>query len=112
MHYSECDVPVLGIPGTVNLSYFWWYRKKLLTEKSLGTGIGRFGTGTYFRRQNLGFFKIYNGYRYRLGTGTGIPGSFYFFRWYRNRYRKKSWNRKICSIDRKSVLSIENLFYR
>ena len=72
-----------------------WYRKK-----SLGTGIGKiryrgkvsgpvsekFDTGTDFRRQNLGILKIFNGYRYRVGTGTG---NFSFFWWYRNRYRKK-----------------------
>ena len=43
----------------------------------------KFGTGTDFVCQNLGIEKIYNGYRYRIGTGTGN-----FFLWYRNRYRK------------------------
>ena len=41
----ECDVPVSGIPGTGNFYFFWWYRnryrKKLVPEKSLGTGIGK-----------------------------------------------------------------------
>ena len=27
--------------GTGNFSYFWWYRKNLVLEKSLGTGIGK-----------------------------------------------------------------------
>ena len=58
--------------------------KNLVPGKSLGTGIGKtwyrkkvsepvlekFDTGTDFRRQNLGILKIYNGYRYRIGTGT------------------------------------------
>ena len=55
---TECDVPVPGIPGTGNFSFFggigtgigkYWYRKKVSepvsekfgTEKSLGTGIGK-----------------------------------------------------------------------
>ena len=60
------------------------YRKNLVPGKSLGTGIGtiwyrkkvsepvseKFDTGTEFRCQNLGILKIYNGYRYRIGTGT------------------------------------------
>ena len=74
------------------------YRKKLVREKSLGTGIEKvwnrkkvpepvsekiwyrkkvsepvpekFGTGADFCRQNFGILKIYNGYRYRIGTGT------------------------------------------
>ena len=45
---SEFGVPVPGIPGIGNLSYFWWYRnryrKKLVPEKSLGTDIGKLGT--------------------------------------------------------------------
>ena len=85
-----------------------WYRKKVSepvsekfgTGKSIGTGIGKiwyrkkvsepvsekFDTGTDFRCQNLGILKIYNGYRYRIGTGTE---NFSFFWWYRNRYRNK-----------------------
>ena len=35
--------------------------------------------------QQLGILKIYNGYRYRIGTGTE---NFSFLWWYRNRYRK------------------------
>ena len=45
MHSPECDVPVPGIPGTGNVSFFWWYRnryrKNLVPEKNLGTGIGK-----------------------------------------------------------------------
>ena len=33
----ECDVPV---PGFL---IFWWYRNKLVPEKSLGTNIGKIG---------------------------------------------------------------------
>ena len=104
----ECDVPVLGIVhffGT-GIGTNWYrkksrnrYRNKFGTGKSLGTGIGKiwyrkkvsepvsekFYTGTDFRCQNLGILKIYNGYRYRIGTGTE---NFSFFWWYRNRYRK------------------------
>ena len=75
------------------------YRSNLVPIKSLGTGIGeiwyrkkvsepvseKFDTGTEFRCQNLGILKIYNGYRYRIGTGTE---NFSFLWWYRNRYRK------------------------
>ena len=57
-----------------------WYLKKVSEPVS-----GKFGTGTDFCLKNLGIFKIYNGYRYRLDTGTGI---FHFFLRYRNRYRK------------------------
>ena len=57
-----------------------WYRKKSRNRYRKKIGIG-----TYFCRQHLGIFKIYNGYRYRIGAGTG---KFLFFRWYRNRYRK------------------------
>merc|ERR1712105_411125 len=42
---TEFDVPVPGIPGIGNFSFFWWYRnryrKKLVPEKSIGTGIGK-----------------------------------------------------------------------
>ena len=42
---TECEVPVPGIPGTGNFHFFWWYRnryrKNLVPEKSLGTGIGK-----------------------------------------------------------------------
>ena len=31
---SEFDVPVPGIPGIGNFSFFWWYRKNLVPEKS------------------------------------------------------------------------------
>ena len=74
--------------GTENFSFFWWYRnryrKNLVPEKSLGTGIGqiwyrkkvsepvseKFDTGTDFHCQYLGILKIYDGYRYRIGTGN------------------------------------------
>ena len=59
--------------------------KKFGTEKNLGISLGKiwyrkkvsepvleiFCTGTNFRCQNLEILKIYNGYRYRIGTGTG-----------------------------------------
>ena len=66
-----------------NFSFFWWYRnryrKNLVPEKSLGTGIGKiwyrkkvsepvsekFGTGADFCCQNFGIQKISNGYRNR-----------------------------------------------
>ena len=62
-------------------------RKNLVPEKSIGTGITKIWyrkkvsepvsekkivTGTEFRCQNLRILKIHNGYRYRIGTGTGI----------------------------------------
>merc|ERR1712242_628106 len=71
---AECDVPVPGIPGTGNFSFFWWYRNryrdKLVPEKSLGTGIGKiwyrdkvsepvsekFGTGKKSRNRYRKFF--------------------------------------------------------
>ena len=71
---TECDVPVPGIPGTGNFSFFWWYRNryrnKLVPEKSLGTGIGKiwyrekvsepvsakFGTGKKSRNWYQNFF--------------------------------------------------------
>ena len=31
---------IMGINETGNFSFFWWYRKNLVPEKSLGTGIG------------------------------------------------------------------------
>ena len=54
-------------------------------KKNLEPVSEKFDTGTEFRRQSLGILKIYNGYRYRIGTGTE---NFSFFWWYRNRYRK------------------------
>ena len=99
----ECDVPVPGIPSTWNCSFFWWYRNKLVPEKSFGTGIGKFWyrkilvpgkslgtgigkiwyrkksrnryrnffyTGIDFFRQNVGILKLFDGYWYRIDTGT------------------------------------------
>ena len=101
---TECDVLVPGIPGTGIFLFFWWYRNryrnKFVPEKvsepvseKFGTGkkvsepvSEKFDTGTDFRCQNLGILKIYNGYRYRIGTGTE---NFSFFWWYRNRYRNR-----------------------
>ena len=102
---AEFDVPVPGIPGIGNFSFFWWYRnryrKKLVPEKSLGTGIGKiwyrkkvsepvskkFGKmenvciGTNFCRQNLEILKIYNGYRefviFSSSIGTGLEKIWY-----------------------------------
>ena len=50
----ECDVPVPEIPSSGNFSAFWWYRKNLVPEKSLGASIG----------------KIWNRNK-RLGTSIG-----------------------------------------
>ena len=61
------------------------YRQNLVPEKVSEPVSEKFDTGTEFRCQNLGILKIYNGYRYRIGTGTE---NFSFLWWYRNRYRK------------------------
>ena len=83
-HAPEFDVPVPGIPGIGNFSFFWWYRnryrKKLVPEKSLGTVIGKF----WYRKkvpepvsEKFGTGKKYR-YRYRKylvpekSIGTGI----------------------------------------
>ena len=62
----ECDVPVPGIPGIRIFIFFWWYRiryrYKLEPEKSLGTGVGKFGTG----KESL------NRYRNFFDTGTDL----------------------------------------
>ena len=114
----EFDVPVPGIPGIGNFSYFWWYRnryrKKLVPEKSLGTGIGKiwyrkkvsepvsekFSTGKDFRRQNFGILKIYNGYRYRIGINSYTTEFIYmlyqcsspkFFRCWRSQQFHRCW---------------------
>ena len=64
---AECDIPVPGIPGTGNFSFFWWYRnryrKKIVPEKSLGTGIGKI--------------------RYRKKVSEPVSDFFFFF-----------WNRR------------------
>merc|ERR1712130_455474 len=83
---TEFDVPVPGIPGIGNFSYFWWYRnryrKKLVPEESLGTGIGKiwywkkvsepvsekFGTGK----------KSRNRYQKKFGTGKKVSVSVSF----------------------------------
>ena len=46
------------------------YRKNLVPEKVSEPVSENFDTGTDFHCQNLGILKIYNGYRYRIGTGT------------------------------------------
>ena len=87
-YVSECDVPVPGIPGTGNFSFFWWYRyryrKILVPEKSLGTGIGKI----WYRK------KSRNRYRINLvpekSTGIGIENIWYQKK-YRYRYRLKFW---------------------
>ena len=80
----ECDIPVPGIfhffGGIGTGIGKIWYQKKVSEPVS-----EKFDPGTDFRCQNLGILKIYNGYRYRIGTGTE---NFSFFWWYRNRYRK------------------------
>ena len=71
----ECDVPVPGIPGIGNFS-FWYrirYRKKMVPEKSPGTGIGEI----WYRNKVLEpvsekFVTVKS-----LGTGIGKI-------WYRN----------------------------
>ena len=89
----------------------------LVLEKSIGTGIGKiwyrkkvsepvsekFGTRTDFCRQNFGILKIYNGYWYHIGTGTGNCS---FFRWYRNRYRK------YLVPEKRTGIGIVNIWYR
>ena len=101
--YRELPVPWF-------VYFFWWYRNKLVPEKVSESVSGgfcpgkkswnryrknlapekvlepvseKFDTRTESRCQNLGILKIYNGYHYRIGTGTGI-----FFWWYRNKYWK------------------------
>ena len=80
---AECDVPVPGIPGTGNFSFFWWYRnryrKKLVPEKSLGTGIGKI----WYRK------KVPEPVSEKFGTGkslgTGI-GKIWYWK------KSRSWN--------------------
>ena len=58
--------------------YRYRYRKYLVPEESPGNiwkivsepVSEKFDTGTDFSHQNLGILKIYNGYWYRIGTGT------------------------------------------
>ena len=64
---SEYDIPVSGIFHFFGGIGTNWYRKKVSEPVS-----AKFDTGTDFRRQNVGILKIYNGYRYRMGTGTEI----------------------------------------
>ena len=66
---AECDVPVPGIPGTGIFSFFCWYRyryrKILVPEKSLGTGIGKI----WYRKKSRNRYRINlvpeKRYRYR-----------------------------------------------
>ena len=64
--HPECDVPVPGIPGSGNFSFFWWYRnpyrnkfgsgnksrnryqKNFVPEQKLGTGIGKIWYQNWF----------------------------------------------------------------
>ena len=78
----ECDVPVPGIPGTGNFLFFWWYRnryrKKLVPEKSIGTGIGKI----WYRK------KVPVSVSEKFGTGKK----------YRNRYRKNLVPEKVSEL--------------
>ena len=66
MYSAECDVPVPGIPGTGNFHFFWWYRnryrKNLVPEKSIGTGIGKI----WYRK------KYRNWYRKKINIKKGF----------------------------------------
>merc|ERR1712105_575559 len=68
---TEFDVPVPGIPGIGNFSFFWWYRnryrKKLVPEKSLGTGIGRI----WYRKKSRNRYRKNLVPEKSLGTGIG-----------------------------------------
>ena len=70
---AECDVPVPGIPGTGNFSFFWWYRyryrKKLVPEKSLGTGIGKI----WYRK------KVSEPVPEKIGTGKSLGTKTFIF---------------------------------
>ena len=83
--------------------------------KSPGTGIRKFGTGTAYCRQNVGMFKIYNGYRYSIGTSTGTR-SFHFSVGIEIGIEKfgtghKSWNRYQSNLvlEKVLVLVLKNL---
>ena len=66
----ECDVPLPGIPGTGNFKFCWWYRnryrKKLVPEKSLGTGIGKIWYWKIVLISVLEIFGTWKKYQYRL----------------------------------------------
>ena len=66
--YPKFLVPgIFHFPGGIETGIGTnWYQKKVSEPVS-----EKFDTGTEFCRQNLGILKIYNGYRYRIGTGTG-----------------------------------------
>ena len=85
---AEFDVPVPGIPGIGNFSFFWWYRKKLVPEKSLGTGIGKI----WYRK------KVPEPVSEKFGTGKK----------YRYRYRLKFW---VPSIHEKKGLLWRRWFF-
>merc|ERR1712130_682558 len=80
---TEFDVPVPGIPGIGNFAYFWWYRnryrKKLVPEKSLGTGIGKI----WYRK------KVTEPVSEKFGTGKSL-GTCIGKIWYWKKSR--SWN--------------------
>ena len=80
---AEFDVPVPGIPGIGNFSFFWWYRnryrKKLVPEKSLGTGIGKI----WYRK------KVSEPVSEKFSTGKKS----------RNRYRKNLVPEKVLELE-------------
>ena len=111
-------VPVPGISD-----FFWCYRnryRKNLVPKKVSESVSKkFDTGKKsrnrywkffvpellnFRRQNFEILKIYNGYRYRIGTGNllfflVVSEKFWYRKspgiglgkfWYRKKYRNRS----------------------
>merc|ERR1719507_2108309 len=110
--------------GTGIFYFFWWYRKNLVPEKSLGTGIGKiwyrkkvsepvsekFGTG---KSTGIGIGKK-NGYRYRLGTGTGNCSFFLVVSEPVSEKfgtGKKSWNRyRKKLVPKKVPVSVSKIF--
>ena len=74
---AECDVPVPGILGTGNFSFFWWYRYrywKILVPENISTG--KKSRNRY--RKNLVPEKVSEPVSEKFGTGKK----------YRYRYRK------------------------
>ena len=82
-HQAEFDVPVPGIPGIGNFSFFWWYRnryrKNLVPEKSIGTGIGKI----WYRK------KVSEPVSEKFSTGKKS----------RNRYRKNLVPEKVLELE-------------
>ena len=106
--YQYWEFPVPGIFHCFGGIGTNWYREKVSEPVSEKFGTGKKSRNRYrkdlvpkkvpvsvsteFRCQNLGILKIFNGYRYRIGTGTE---NFSFFWWYRNQYRKKMVPEKV-----------------